>query len=166
MEGYGSGNGLWGEAFRQYISSDGKQLPAEIKKKVFTKMSEHEFKDWLRKHGVSDPNLNIGISAWALPILMDYAVNESIISAQSEAYAIADRISEDLVKAYKQGINDAWESVKALWNDGTFSVEWSADEMMRLAENQSKHAEEVKKLADEMGISALYTLVSFMRGEK
>lgn len=85
---------------------------------------------------------------------------------ENEAYTMAERINEALDKAYKQGINDAWESIKALWNDSTFSVEWSADEMIRLVENQSKHAEEVKKLADEMGISALYALVSFMRGEK
>ena len=78
MEGYVYGNGLWGEAFRQYISSGGKQLPAEIKKKVFTKMTEREFKDWLRKHGVSDPNLDAKIGAWALPILMDYAINEAM----------------------------------------------------------------------------------------
>ena len=93
MEGYGSGNGLWGEAFQQYISSDGKQLPAEIKKKVFTKMSEYEFKDWLRKHGVSDPNLNIGIGAWALPILLDYAINEAMPETGEQIDANSDAIS-------------------------------------------------------------------------
>ncbi len=86
---------------------------------------------------------------------------------EAEAYNMADKIEESLNKAYKQGVTDAWNNVQALWNNNsTFSFEWSADEMMRYAENECKHFEDVKKLAEEMGINALYAVVRSIRGEQ
>ena len=70
-----------------------------------------------------------------------------------------------LDKAYKQGVSDAWSNVINLWNAGTFSVEWSADEMMRYAETGRKCRDDVKKIADEIGSHALYAMVREMRGE-
>ena len=85
---------------------------------------------------------------------------------EAEAYAYADRMQEMLDKAYKQGVSDAWDNVKELWNGGTFSVEWSAYEMMHYAEMEDKHHKDVEKLAEEMGIHALYAMVRSMRGDE
>lgn len=84
----------------------------------------------------------------------------------AEAYDIADRISQSLSNAYKQGVSDAWSNVQMLWNKGLFSVEWSDDEMMRYAEMEDKHRKDVERLAEEMGIHALYAMVRSMRGEQ
>ena len=84
---------------------------------------------------------------------------------EAESYSLADRMSGMLDKAYKQGVSDAWGNVKDLWNEGTFSVAWSADEMMLYAEKGSKCRADVKKIADEIGIHALYAMVREMRGE-
>lgn len=84
---------------------------------------------------------------------------------EAESYSLADRMSGMLDKAYKQGVRDAWSNVKDLWNEGTFSVAWSADEMMLYAEKGSKCRADVKKIADEIGIHALYAMVREMRGE-
>lgn len=84
---------------------------------------------------------------------------------EAETYAMADRLNESLDKAYKQGVSDAWNNVIDLWNAGTFSVEWSADEMMRYAEKGNKCRADVEKIADEIGIHALYAMVREMRGE-
>lgn len=83
----------------------------------------------------------------------------------AEAYDIADRISQALSQAYKQGVSDAWSNAKMLWNKRVFSVEWSADEMMRYAETEDKHRKDVEKLAEQMGIHALYAEVVALRGE-
>lgn len=83
----------------------------------------------------------------------------------AEAYEIADRISQALNQAYKQGLSDAWSNAQMLWNEGLFTVEWSADEMMHYAEMEDKHHKDVEKLAEEMGIHALYAMVCSMRGE-
>lgn len=85
---------------------------------------------------------------------------------ESEAYAHADRMNEMLEKAYKQGVNDAWGNIKALWNKGTLSFEWSADEMMLYADKDEKCRAKVKLIADEIGIHALYAMVRDMRGEQ
>lgn len=84
---------------------------------------------------------------------------------EAEAYAHADRMQEMLDKAYKQGVSDAWANVKELWDSGTFSAEWSAEEMMRYAEKGSKCRLDVQKIADEIGIHALYAMVRDMRGD-
>ena len=84
---------------------------------------------------------------------------------ETEAYELCDRFSAALDKAYKQGVGDAWRNVKALWENGTFTVDWSAEEMMRYAENNVKCREDVEKIADQIGIHALYAMVSEMRGE-
>ena len=84
---------------------------------------------------------------------------------EAEAYAVADRLNESLNNAYKQGVSDAWNNVINLWNAGTFSVEWSADEMMQYAEKGSRCRADVKRIADEIGIHALYAMVKDMRGE-
>ncbi len=83
----------------------------------------------------------------------------------AEAYDIADRIIQALSQAYKQGVSDAWSNAQMLWNKGVFSVEWSAYEMMRYAEMEDKHHKEVEKLAEKMGIHALYAEVVALRGE-
>ena len=36
---------------------------------------------------------------------------------EAEAYDLADKISEKLTMAYKQGVNDAWMNIKSLWNE-------------------------------------------------
>ena len=84
---------------------------------------------------------------------------------ENEAYKHADEMEEMLNKAYKQGIDDAWNNVKDLWNNGVCSFEWSADEMMRYAENDEKNRKNVEKLAEEIGIHKLYAIVCDMRGE-
>lgn len=84
---------------------------------------------------------------------------------EAEAYNMADRIEESLNKAYKQGITDAWNNVKALWNNGTLSMEWSADEMMLYAEKKDKCRIDVERIANDIGINALYAMVRDMRGE-
>ena len=84
---------------------------------------------------------------------------------EAEAYAQADRMSEMLDKAYKQGVSDAWNNVKTLWDSGTCSFEWSADEMMVYAEKKSKYSADIKAIADAIGIHALYAMVRDMRGE-
>lgn len=84
---------------------------------------------------------------------------------EAEAYALADRVNEQLDKAYKQGVRDAWRNVKVLWNDKkVFSVEWSAEEMMLYAENDVECREAIEKIADKIGIQALYAIVSNMKG--
>ena len=85
---------------------------------------------------------------------------------EAEAYNLADRFNEALDKAYKQGINDAWSSVKDLWDRGICSFDWSADEMMKYADRDEKCRIKVKSLADEIGIHALYAMVRDMRGEQ
>lgn len=84
---------------------------------------------------------------------------------EAEAYAIADRLSESLDKAYKQGVSDAWANVKTLWNNGTYSFEWSAEEMMLYAEKGDKCRIDVERIANDIGINALYAMVRDMRGE-
>lgn len=83
----------------------------------------------------------------------------------AEAYDIADRISQALSQAYKQGVSDAWSNAQLLWSKGTFSIEWSTDEMMRYAEIEAKHRKDVEELAERMGIHALYAEVVALRGE-
>ena len=85
---------------------------------------------------------------------------------EAEAYAIADRLSESLNKAYKQGVSDAWANVKTLWNNGTCSFEWSAEEMMLYAEKGDKCRIDVERIANDIGINALYAMVRDMRGEQ
>ena len=84
---------------------------------------------------------------------------------EAEAYEIADRLNEMLNKAYKHGASDTWEIVKTLWNTGTCSFEWSVDELMGHYEKESRYHSEVKKIADAIGIHALYAMVKDMRGE-
>lgn len=84
----------------------------------------------------------------------------------AESQDIEDRISQALGKAYKQGVVDAWSNAQMLWNKGLFSAEWSADEMMHYAEMEDKHYKAVERLAEEMGIHALYAMVCSMRGEQ
>ena len=84
---------------------------------------------------------------------------------EEEAYDTADKFSQALSKAYEQGVTDAWSNTQMLWDRGLFSVEWSANEMMHYAEMEDKHLKEVEKLAEEMGIHALYAVVRSMRGE-
>ena len=86
---------------------------------------------------------------------------------EEEAYAIADRIEESLDKAYEQGVNDAWSNAKTLWNNGPcyFSFEWSAEEMMLYAKKGEKCRNDVERIANEIGINALYSMVRDMRGE-
>ena len=84
---------------------------------------------------------------------------------ENEAYKFADEMEEMLNKAYKQGIDDAWNNVKDLWNKGICSFEWSADEMIHYAESNEKNRKNVEKLAEEIGIHNLYAIVCDMRGE-
>ena len=93
------------------------------------------------------------------------SIMSNISWMENEAYKHADEMEELLRKAYKQGIDDAWDNVKSLWNNGTCSFEWSAGEMMNYAERDEKYRTDVKKLADEMGIHTLYAIVCDMRGE-
>ena len=85
---------------------------------------------------------------------------------EAEAYNMADRIEESLNKAYKQGVTDAWNNIKALWNNGTLSMEWSAEEMMLYAEKDDECRKEVENIANKIGIHALYDMVHKMRGEQ
>lgn len=84
---------------------------------------------------------------------------------EAEAYDLADRYSEQLSKAYKQGVSDAWMNIKRLWDKGVCSFEWSAEEMMLYAEKSDKCRKEVEDIADKIGIHALYAMVREMRGE-
>ncbi|MBQ1570720.1 MAG: hypothetical protein IIZ78_06330 [Clostridiales bacterium] len=84
---------------------------------------------------------------------------------EAEAYDLADKISEKLTMAYKQGVNDAWMNIKSLWNEGVCSFEWSAEEMMLYAERTDKSRKEVEDIANKIGIHALYAMVREMRGE-
>ena len=81
---------------------------------------------------------------------------------ESEAYSLADRIEEDLRKAYKQGIVDAWTTARRLWNTGMLSFEWTADEMMAKAEQNDKYSKALEALAQEMGVHKLYEAVRNM----
>ena len=85
---------------------------------------------------------------------------------EAEAYNTADKIEESLNKAYKQGVTDAWNNAKALWNNGTCSFEWSAEEMMLYAEKGDKCRIDVERIANDIGIDALYAMVRDMRGEQ
>ena len=84
---------------------------------------------------------------------------------EAEAYDLADKFSEKLTMAYKQGVSDAWMNIKSLWDKGVCSFEWSAEEMMLYAEKSDKCRKEVEKMADKIGIHALYAMVRDMRGE-
>ena len=85
---------------------------------------------------------------------------------EAEAYGLADGINKALDKAYKQGVNDAWDNTKTLWNNGTCSFEWSAEEMMLYAEKGDKCRIDVERIANDIGINALYAMVRDMRGEQ
>ena len=84
---------------------------------------------------------------------------------EAYAYDHAEKLQNMLEQAYKQGVSDAWCNVVDLWNNGTFSIEWSADEMMLYAKKGSKCRSDIEKIADEIGINALYAMVRDMRGE-
>lgn len=84
-----------------------------------------------------------------------------------EGYGIADRVIEQLDKAYNQGAEDAWNSAKLLWNKNEeLSFTWTAEQMMLNAERVGVRTQEVRKLAERLGgIEALYEVVCAMRGE-
>ena len=84
---------------------------------------------------------------------------------EAEAYNLSDRMNEALDKAYKQGVSDAWANIKTLWNNGTCSFEWSAEEMMLYAEKGDKCRKDVERIANDIGINALYAMVRDMRCE-
>lgn len=85
---------------------------------------------------------------------------------EAEAYDIADKLSEKLTTAYKQGVSDAWMNVKSLLRKGGCSLEWSAEEMMLHAEKTDKCRKDVEEIANKIGIHALYAMVREMRGEE
>lgn len=84
---------------------------------------------------------------------------------EAEAYNLAERYENQLDQAYKQGVSDAWKNVQDLWDKGTLTITWSAEEMMVYAEKDEINREKVRKLASDIGINALYAIASDMRGE-
>ena len=84
---------------------------------------------------------------------------------EAAGYDMADKFVELLTRAYEAGVSDAWNAAKELYDSGTFSTAWDAKEMMTYYEKNQKSIEEVKKLADQMGIHALYAAVRELRGE-
>lgn len=85
---------------------------------------------------------------------------------EAEAYDLADKFSEKLTMAYKQGASDAWMNVKSLLSKGGCSLEWSAEEMMLYAEETDKYRKDVEDIANKIGIHTLYAMVREMRGEE
>lgn len=85
----------------------------------------------------------------------------------AEGYGMADRVIEQLDKAYKQGAEDAWYSAKLLWSKNEeVEFTWTAEQMMLNAERVGMCTQEVRKLAERLGgIEVLYEVVCSMRGK-
>lgn len=78
---------------------------------------------------------------------------------------LTETLRKELNDAYRLGFEDAWICAKELWKDGTISFEWSSTEMYQYAKKKREYSKEVERLAEKMGIHALYAEVVALRGE-
>ena len=91
-------------------------------------------------------------------------MEESSVLRLTETH-LTETLRKELNDAYRLGFEDAWIWAKGLRKGGTISFEWSSTEMYQYAKKKREYSKEVERLAEKMGIHALYAEVVALRGE-